>query len=51
MLNILSNLTSSMYRPGEVILKFGEPVLDLVVVSEGKCNLYKKNSATEKFDS
>ena len=43
MVNVLTNLTSSVYDPGDVILKFGERVSHLYVISEGACNLYKRN--------
>ena len=41
MKNVLTNLTSSVYKEGDVIIKFGERVKELIVISSGKCLLYK----------
>ena len=41
MKNVLTNLTSSVFKQGDVIIKFGEKVKELIVISSGKCELYK----------
>ena len=42
--NVLTNLKSRLYSPGDVILKFGEKPSSLIVISSGMCNLYKQNT-------
>ena len=42
--NVLTHLKSTIYSPGDVILKFGEKPRSLAVISSGKCNLYKQNT-------
>ena len=42
--NVLTNLTSSIYSPGDVIYRFGEKIRKLIVISSGQCNLFKQNT-------
>ena len=37
---ILTQLTMSLYRPGDIILRQNEKVEDLILIEKGSCNLY-----------
>lgn len=37
---VLTNLDSAIYVPGQVIIEQGQPAEDLIIIKEGKADLY-----------
>ena len=47
-MTVLSNLRSTLYSPGSVIIPFFTDVNEMVIISEGKCNLFGLFSQSEE---
>ena len=41
-MSVLTNLGSSLFRPGEIIVDYDEQIKELIVISKGKCDLHGK---------
>lgn len=40
MVRVLTQLVTTMYKPGEVIIDLRSKVKDLIIIMKGECNLY-----------